>query len=114
MMAATPARWRSLFALIFVMCHLAVPASSFRVRGCKAAVVSYDYRSQAGANHRAHPTALLLAKKDNIDANDAVENGKQENDDLKSVLGAVFVALLAAEFILTPVLKPIILAARDQ
>ena len=37
----------------------------------------------------------------------------KENDELKQIVGAIFVALLAAEFFLTPVLKPIILAAKD-
>ena len=38
---------------------------------------------------------------------------KEEKDQLKETVGAIFVALLAAEFFLTPVLKPIILAAND-
>ena len=38
----------------------------------------------------------------------------KENDELKQTVGAIFVALLAAEFFLTPVLKPILLAAKDS
>ena len=37
-----------------------------------------------------------------------------ENDQLKNTIGAIFVALLAAEFVLTPVLKPILVAARHS
>ena len=47
--------------------------------------------------------------------NATIEVVKKENDEVKKTLvGAVFLALLAAEFILTPVLKPVILAARDS
>jgi hypothetical protein len=50
-------------------------------------------------------------KCDNID----YQTVTQRNDDkIKEIVSAIFVALLAAEFILTPVLKPIILAARDS
>jgi hypothetical protein len=39
---------------------------------------------------------------------------KLENAQLKNTIGAIFVALLAAEFVLTPVLKPILVAARHS
>ena len=116
-MAATPARWRlSLFALIFAMCHLALPARAFSVGGCKAAVVPCD-RSR-GVNHRTPPTALLLAKKD-IDSNGEGGSAKgQFNVDIfkESNRPALtfFVTLTLWHFWIGPYLRPIILAARDR
>ena len=50
-----------------------------------------------------------------IDNHPAVgTGGSKENNELKQTVGAIFVALLAAEFILTPFLKPILLAANDS
>mmetsp|Transcript_26659 Transcript_26659/g.62618 ORF Transcript_26659/g.62618 Transcript_26659/m.62618 type:complete len:135 (+) Transcript_26659:10-414(+) len=60
------------------------------------------------------PTALSVSPNRDDDANDEGVRTTKENDQLKETVGAIFIALLAAEFFLTPVLKPIILAARDS
>ena len=70
-------------------------------------------------NHRTLPTALLLAKKDNIDANGegGSANG-QFNVDIfeESNRPALtfFVTLILWHFWIGPYLRPIILAARDR
>mmetsp|Transcript_18270 Transcript_18270/g.27609 ORF Transcript_18270/g.27609 Transcript_18270/m.27609 type:complete len:118 (-) Transcript_18270:52-405(-) len=53
-------------------------------------------------------TALFAQNKKDND-----NEGDNAVSEVKNIVTIIFVTLLAAEFILTPILKPIILAARD-